>query len=148
MVYFMHLGGKTCSYDSDSKKWSELSKYPYQFATLVVVKDHLSAVSGSEDIHLYIDKLLSLKAGSWSEVFSPMPTKRHNATAITTEEHLIVAGGSTGIFHVDRVCTVEMMDIETLFWTMVASLPHPYCSASATVCVLGDATKNICQCQC
>ena len=137
----------------DSKKWSELPKYPYQFATLAVVKDQLSAVGGSEDIHLYIDKLLSLKAGSWSEVFPPMPTKRRNTTAITTEEHLIVAGGSTGIFHVDRVCTVEVMDIETLFWMTVASLPHPYCSVLATIygdssTCSGDATKNICQCWC
>ena len=77
-----------------------------------------------------------------------MATKCCNATAITTKEHLIVAGGSTGIFHVNRVCTVEMMDIETLFWKTVASLPHPYCSVSAIVCVLGVATKNICQCQC
>ena len=59
-----------------------------------------------------------------------MPTKRRDTTAITSKEHLIVAGGT---YYADNV-TVEVMDTKTLVWSTVASLPHPYDRASATIC--------------
>ena len=60
-----------------------------------------------------------------------MPTKRHNTAAVTTKQHLIVAGGMRGI---SRLNTVEVIDIETLVWSTAASLPHLYNWASATIC--------------
>ena len=63
-----------------------------------------------------------------------MPTKRYGTTAITSKEHLIVAGGATGLDRADNVNTVEVMNIKTLVWSTVASLPHPYSWAPATIC--------------
>ena len=62
-----------------------------------------------------------------------MPTKRGNTIAVTTKEHLIVAGGATEWTGVGFV-TLEVMDTKTLVWLTVASLPHPYHSASETIC--------------
>ena len=81
----------------------------------------------------YTNKLLSLR-GSWSDVSPPMPTKRCGTAAVTSKEQLIVAGGTTGLDLADNINTVEVMDTKTLVWSTVASLPHPYNYASATIC--------------
>ena len=138
MAYFMHWDGQACSYNSKSNKWSELSKCPYQYSSLAVVNGQLTAIGGCEDCrkkHTHTNKLLSLR-GSWSYVFPLMPTKRHSTTAVTSKEHLIVAGGITGsaAFIDDIINTVEVMVTKTLIWSTVASLPHPYSFASATIC--------------
>ena len=74
-----------------------------------------------------------------------MPTKRSHTVAVTTQQHLIVAGGENTSNLLDLV---EVMDIETLVWSTAASLPHPYSYASATICrdrlyMLGEHKKVI-----
>ena len=158
VAYFMHYNGQACSYNSKSKKWSELPKYPYESSSLAVVNGQLTAIGGCEDWHknhTYTNKLLSLR-GSWSDVFPPMPTKRCGTTAVTSKEHLIVAGGATALHVYYSIETVEVMDTKTLVWSTVASLPHPYGFASATICgdhlyMLGgdddkDKTKSVLTC--
>ena len=133
VAYFMHWNGHGCS---NNKKWSEFPEYPYQYSSLAVVNGLLTAIGGCEDYfqqHTYTNKLLSLR-GIWSEIFPPMPTKRHDTTVVTSKDHLIVAGGSTGPSRSNNINTVEVMDTKTLVWSTVASLPHPYNCASAAIC--------------
>ena len=159
VAYFMHLDGQTCFYNSTNKKWSELPKYPYKYGSLAVVNGQLTAIGGSDDRRTCTNKLLTLRGWlrrSWSDVFPPMPTKRYGTTAITSKKHLIVAGGSTGLYHADSINTVEVMDTKTLVWSTVASLPHCYNLPSATICgdhlyMLGgvddkDKTKSVLTC--
>ena len=136
VAYFMNHCGEVCSYNSTTKKWSLLPKYPHDSSSLAVINGQLTGIGGCEDAskgHTYTNKLLSLSEGlfrrSWSDVFPPMPTKRHGSTAITSNEHLIVAGGSNAPFLPDILNTVEVMDTKTLVWSTVASLPHPYALA-------------------
>ena len=132
---FVGWNGEACSYNSTSKKWSKLPKYPYWFGSLAIVNRQLTGIGGCQDLVLkqtYTNKLLSLR-GSWSDVFPPMPTKRRSTTAITSKEHLIVAGGATGQGLATTINTVEVMDTKTLVWSTVASLPHPYSLTSATI---------------
>ena len=140
---FMHWSGQVCFYNSTiaTKKWRELPKYPYGGSSLAVINGQLTGIGGCEDAskgHTYTNKLLSQCEGlfrrSWSDVFPPMPTKRIETTAITSKEHLIVAGGGNGPFISDTLSTVEVMDTKTLVWSTVASLPHPYALASSTIC--------------
>ena len=80
----------------------------------------------------------------WKEYFPPMSTARYYAATVTTSQHLVVAGGignerfsrflpkrSTKDVNLNNV---EVMNTDTLVWSTVASLPHPYCKTSATVC--------------
>ena len=155
VAYFMNWNGQLCSYNN---KWSELPKYPYIGGSLAVVNSQLTGIGGCEDAfkkHTYTNKLLSLH-GSWSEVFPPMPTKRRRSTAVTSKEHLIVAGGAPGPYRQGVINTVEVMEMKTLVWSTVASLPHLYYGASATICgdhlyMLGgyddkDKTKSVPTC--
>ena len=91
----------------------------------------------------YTNKLLSLPG--YEEIFPAMPTKRRDTTAVTSKEHLIVAGGAIGLS--DELNTVEVMDTKCLVWSTVASLPHPYTGASMTTCgdqlyMLGGVDDN------
>ena len=60
-----------------------------------------------------------------------MPTRCHISAAVTAKEHLIVAGGEGDSTHC--ISTVEVMDIQTLVWSMAASLPYLYTSVSAAI---------------
>jgi hypothetical protein len=135
MAYFMSGSGEVCSYNVSSKKWSKLSTCPYRYSSLAVINGQLTTIGGCKELgnkDTYTNKLLSLPG--YKEVFPAMPTKRWGTTAVTSKEHLIVAGGTIGEYCADRLNTVEVMDTKSLVWSTVASLPHPYYSASATIC--------------
>ena len=133
VTYLMNWNGEVCSYNISSKKWSKLPKCPYKYSTLAVINGQLITIGGCKDAldkDTYTNKLFSMP--SYKEVFPPMPTRRWNATAVTTKDHLIVAGGSIGWSGTDTFTAVEVMKIKTLVWSTVASLPHPYCRALGT----------------
>ena len=133
VVYFINVNGEVCSYNVSSKKWSNFPKYPYFYSSLTVINGQLTAIGGCTDTtnkDTYTNKLLSLPG--YKEIFPAMPTKRRSTTAVTSKEHLIVAGGITGMFN--RLKVVEVMDTESLVWSTVASLPHPYYCTSGTIC--------------
>jgi hypothetical protein len=154
VAYFMGGNGEVCSYNVFSKKWSKLPKYPYQYSSLAIINCQLTAIGGCMEVYnedTYTNKLLSLP--DYKEVFPAMPTKRRSITAVTSKQHLIVAGGAIGF---DRLNVVEVMDTKSLVWSTVSSLPHPYSDASGTICgdqfyMLGgyvdrDKTKSLLTC--
>ena len=153
VAYFFHKYGNVCSYDSCSKEWRKLPKCPHNYCSLAVVNGQLTAIGGYTPRYEVTNKLLSLQRIGWKEMFPLMPTKRSSVTAVTTKEHLIVAGGCGGGV---RNLTTEVMDTGTLVWSTVANLPHPYYSASVTICgdqlyMLGgednkDKTKSVLTC--
>ena len=132
VAYFMNWNGEVCSYNVSSKKWSKLPKCPYQYSSLTVINGQVTTIGGCTDARnkdTYTNKLLSLPG--YKEVFPAMPKKRREITASISKEHLIVAGGITGLYNANKLNTVEVMDTKSLVWSTVASLPHP---ASGTIC--------------
>jgi hypothetical protein len=157
VVYFMKYDGEVCSYNISSRKWIKLPKYLNKYSSLAVVNDQLTAIGGCKQYYneyTYTNKLLSL--AGYKEVFPAMPTKKWGTTAVTSKEHLIVAGGTIGSSDADVSNTVALMDTKSLVWSTVASLPHPYSIASVAVCgdqlyMLGGAddkgkTKSVLTC--
>ena len=140
-VYFAGYFNEVAFYDITTDRWDVLPDRPYKGSSLAVVSGQLTAIGGYNQYTTPSDRLLRLmkqdhpKAGivyRWEEHFSPMPTKRYGTVAVTTAQHLIVAGGESGVSR--HVNTVEVMYIQTLVWSTVASLPHPYTGASGTIC--------------
>ena len=134
VAYFMHLfAGKIYSY-SYNKSFEVLPICPHGLSSLAIINGQLTAIGGST-YSGYTNKLLSLQINIWTEIFPPMPTKRCGTTAVTSKEHLIVAGGhESGVRTRRRLAIVEVMDTKTLVWSTVASLPHPYYQPSGTIC--------------
>ena len=145
VAYFMNYGGEICCYNSDTHKWSVLIKCPFMYSALVAVSDLITAIGGCKGKYdVPVSTLLSLRDDQWNEIFPPMPTKRYDAAAIATKQALIVAGGEEESRDLNMV---EVMDIQTLVWSTVASLPYPYSRPSVTICgdhlyILGGWTKG------
>ena len=128
VAYFMdYRYGQMYSY---YRRWIELPRCPYWISSLAVIGGFPTAIGGYSSGELQ-NKLLSIVIKKWAEYFPPMPTKRSHTAAVTTQHHLIVAGGKD---RSNRLNTVEVMDIQTLVWSTAASLPHPYSSALAAIC--------------
>ena len=70
------------------------------------------------------------KDRKWVEHFPRMPTSRYGLAAVCRGTSLIAAGGYGGG---RTLRTVEVMDTESLQWTLVNPLPHPMWAASIAV---------------
>ena len=130
VAYFMNTDGQTCSFNSSTRRWSRLPECPYLFSNLAVIKGRLTAIGGWSQGRDQ-NKLLSIVDKKWVEHFPPMPTNRCSTAAVTTKQHVIVAGGKRGS---NRPSIVEVLDIVYLVWSTAASLPQPHSSVSATIC--------------
>ena len=137
-VAYFRPGGygarKVFAYNSTSHKWSELPMCPYHMYgfSIAMVNGLLTAIGGKIPNLQVTNSLLSLTDSKWKERFPPMPTKRWFSTTVSSSSSLVVAGG---IDERDNdLRTVEVMDTETLQWSTASSLPHPLCSATATLC--------------
>ncbi|CAI8020887.1 Calmodulin-binding receptor-like cytoplasmic kinase 2 [Geodia barretti] len=109
-----------------TERWFALTDNPNWNFGLAVIEGTLTSVGGSTN------QLLSLiqvegKRRQWQAVFPPMPTQRSKVACVSTETALVVAGGYTTERYLS---TVEVMDIGTLQWTTVRSLPHVWSEIS------------------
>ena len=138
-VYFYHMSDEIRFYDITSHKWTSLPSPPKAGYSLAVVNDKLTAIGGGYFLH-YTNKLYSLNGVgidlTWDEDFRPMPTKRADTIALSTETALIVAGGKkTGsIFGDKESLSVEVMNTETLQWSIASPFPSGLYDASAVLC--------------
>ena len=136
IAYFLHYDGKLCSYSSANQKWKYINKYRFSGGSLVVISGQLTAIGGCGDVEkraTYTNKLFTLLVKRKPE-FPPMLTSRSETTTVAIDNHVIVAGGTTGPSLIDNVDIVEVMDISSLSWSSASSLPHPFCNASACIC--------------
>ena len=112
-----------------------LPECPYYYSALTVVNNQLTTVGGSHGLYVgdrATNSLASLtgegKDRKWVEHFPWMPTSRYYLAAVCRGTSLIAAGGLDGGRRALR--TVEVMDTESLQWTLVNPLPHPMEGAS------------------
>ena len=121
---------KVLMYNSMTQQWTVLPECLKKYFSIAVVNGLLTAI-GSKSSRTATKSLLSLSQQEWIEQFPPM-TYYHNVPAVATSNmSLIVAGGWSPD---EKKAAVEVMDTETLLWSTVASLPHPYSLATAAIC--------------
>ena len=120
------------SYCAKSKKVQQIDKLTTSTNKnpAFAVIDHKPTLIGGRhvesDTSLYKDSntLLSLTDQiqlKWEEIYPTMPTARSSATAVTTRDILIVAGGEK---RGDReINSIEIMDIVLKQWSTVCGLP-------------------------
>ena len=121
----------------DQEHWYQLPENTNQNFGLAVVDGFLTSVGGGcFMLKVYTTALLSLTGEGdkkwWSVIFPPMITPRASASCVTTDQALVVAGGTT--LHACSVATVEVMNINTKMWTIVSPLPQRQSAMSSIVC--------------
>ena len=148
-------------FNSRIGQWTELIECPKKYFSIAVVNGQLRAIGG-EQSYKATNTLLSLPQDrpgvfqqKWIEQFPPMTYCRSSPAVATTNTSLIVAGGWGPN---QEKAQAEVMDIQTLQWSTVASLPLPFWHATATICgdrlyigggysTGGDATKLVVMCE-
>ncbi|CAI8006926.1 Probable serine/threonine-protein kinase At1g01540, partial [Geodia barretti] len=125
-------------FNSRTGQWTVLPECPKQYFSIAVVNGQLTAIGGDQSYEA-TNTLLSLPPQDrpgifqqkWIEQFPPMTYCRSSSAVATTNTSLIVAGGAGPD---EKKAPVELMDIQTLQWSTVASLPRPRWEATATIC--------------
>ena len=137
MAYF-NPWGSTAVYQFEEDQWTALPECPHYHSALTVVNKQLTTVGGSHGRlggGRPTNSLASLtgegKDRKWVEHFPRMPTSRSDLAAVCRGTTLIAAGGVGDGER--RLRTVEVMDTESLQWTLVNPLPHPMMWASIAV---------------
>ena len=127
---------KVLIFNSRTEGWS-LLECPKKLFSIAVVNGQLTAIGG-EQSDKATNTLLSLtqyRPGileqEWIQKLPPMTYFHNEPVVATTNTSLIVAGGY-GPYA--KKAPVEVLDIQTLHWSTVTSLPHPLRAATATIC--------------
>ena len=130
-----HLNSTIWGYKSVQGQWFTLPECPTIMFAMAMINGCLTAIGGQRS-HGDVEptnQLLSFVVEEhklWVELNGPMPTKRINATAVTTESVLIVAGGA----NTKKLDTVEILNLATKQWSVAMSLPRPIESMSSAYC--------------
>ena len=137
------------------------SECPKQFFSIAIVNGQLTAIGGKRK-HKATNNLLCLQQESpdrfkqeWIEKL-PSMTYCHNLPAVATTDTSLIVAGEWGPDV--KKAPVEVMNVDTLQWSTVASLPHPLWEATATISgdILyigggyissGKATKSVVECE-
>ena len=132
-------------------KWTEMEPFQYKHSCMAVVCDKLTAIGGNDDEGGVTNSLLSLSESAsetkWEELLPSMSTKRVRAAAVTTPNHLVVAGGlSSGHIVSDGLRAVEILDLDSLQWSSASSSPkavqYPHMSLCGEHLYLLDSEDN------
>ena len=121
---------------SKSLSWMVVPECPHFEFGLVIVNDSITAVGGYKQEYRPSQPTNCLLTYNevrrqWSERFPPMQNKRRLPAVVTTPSLLVVAGGNGN--HNEILGTAEVMNLQTLKWVTVGSLPIPLTHATATV---------------
>ena len=148
----LYVGGGWCrkrsdnnfiiiKYDFQSKLWVQLKvAYTARDFAMVAVTGHLVLVGGCDRCNCDTNLLgmWSSEDNEWQCPYPPMPTARHNASAVCFKNDLIVAGGL-------NQGPVEILDLDTNQWACVPGLAPWHSMKSALVgdtwCLMGGYRK-------
>ncbi len=95
----MYIGGDDAVNDCDSctvmklkqNQWTKLPEYTAKFFAMTSLTNRLVLVGGERT-----NQLLVFESGEWTHPYPPMKIARHSSTAVSFNNHIIVAGGRDG----------------------------------------------------
>ena len=133
-------GSKVLMFNSRTGGWTILPECPKKYFSIAVVNGQLTAIGGRQS-DKETNTLLSLSQDrpgifqpslpqKWFQQLPPMKYCRNGPAVATTNTSLIVAGGCGPD---GKKAPVEVLDIQTLRWSTVASLLYPLEQTTATI---------------
>lgn len=127
------MSGLIYSFTLPEEKWTKLAQCEFDYSALAVVDEKVTTIGGGHDMGLVDNQnvLLSLCEGKWKEVFPAMMTKRMCPAVVSTQSHLVVAGGCSDTSNNNAV---EVMNIEDVQWFVAGTLPLPTNFPQMTLC--------------
>ena len=134
----LEMSRKVHKYIPGAEKWDSLPITPQLTFSLTTVKGFITVVGGVNVVSsLTCGDLLHFDAQSkkWKKTFPAMPTKRSAASAISSPDYAVVAGGIHENGH-SYLSTVEILNTDTMQWNKADPLPKPTIFMCITMCNL------------
>ena len=134
----VYVGGGTADNDRDctvmkleQDQWTKLPEYTAYWFAMTSLANRLVLVGGSDPRNSKLTNQLAVfESGEWTHPYPPMNIPRESSTAVSFNNHIIVAGG-----HDDkrRTSSVEVMDVASRRWYIAQSLPNPRSELKSTL---------------
>ena len=115
----------------EQDQWTKLPEYTAKWFAMTSLANRLVLVGGR-----YLrnkkptNQLAVFESGEWTHPYPPMNIARSSSTAVSFNNHIIVAGG---IDDKGRTSSVEVLDVASRRWYIAQSLPNPRSSLKSTL---------------
>ena len=135
----VYVGGGRAGNDRDmctvmkleQDQWTKLPEYTAYWFTMTSLANRLVLVGGLDPrINKRTNQLAVFEAGEWTHPYQPMNIARCSSTAVSFNNHIIVAGGYDDKV---RISSVEVLDVASRRWYIAQSLPNPRSALKSTL---------------
>ncbi len=132
----VYVGGGNARNDRDrctvakleKNQWTKLPEYTVKYFAMTSLANQLVLVGGRDPRPT--NQLSVFKSGEWTHPYPPMNIARDSSTAVSFNNHIIVAGGWDDK---GRTSSVEVLDVTSRRWYIAQSLPHPRSGLKSTL---------------
>ncbi len=115
----------------EQDQWTKLPKYIAMWFAMTLLANRLVLVGGRDPRnHKPTNQLAVFESGKWTHPYPPMKIARDSSTAVSFNNHIIVAGGYDD--KNKRISSVEVLDISRR-WYIAQSLPNTRTVLKSTV---------------
>ncbi len=125
----VYVGGRFADRDNCTvmklkhDQWTKLPEYTAAWFAMTSLANGLVLVGGRDPrSNKQTNQLSVFKSGEWTHPYPPMNIARSFSTAVSFNNHIIVAGGHDD--DKERTSSVEVLDVASRRWYFVQSLPN------------------------
>ncbi len=116
----------------EQDQWTKLPEYTVMYFAMTSLANRLVLVGGHHPRNNKASNQLAVIAsGEWTHPYPPMNIARCSSTAVSFNNHIIVAGGRDDKGR--RTSSVEVLDVASRRWYIAQSLPNPRSELNSTV---------------
>ena len=135
----MYVGGGCADNDRDMctvmklerDQWTKLPEYTAMYFAMTSLANRLLLVGGNNPRNKKCTNQLAVfESREWTHPYPPMNIARSSSTAVSFNNHIIVAGGCDDK---GRSSSVEVLDVASRRWYIAQSLPNPRSGLKSTL---------------
>ncbi len=136
----VYVGGGDAHNDRDGctvmkleqDQWTKLPEYTAKCCAMTSLANRLVLVGGRDPRNnKRTNQLAVFESGEWTHPYPPMNIARIFSTAVSFNNHIIVAGGNDD--KVRALSSVEVLDVASRRWYIAQSLPNPRSDLKSTL---------------
>ncbi len=115
----------------EQDQWTKLPEYTAWYFAMTSLANRLVLVGGRDSRNNKpTNQLAVFESGEWPHPYPPMNIARSSSTAVSFNNHIIVAGGDDDK---GRTSSVEVLDVASRRWYIAQSLPNPRSELKSTL---------------
>ncbi len=135
----LYVGPGSADNDCDSRtvmtikqdQWTKLPEYTAEYFAMTSLANRLVLVGGNDPgKYKPTNQLAVFESAEWTHPYPPMNIARESPTAVSFNNHIIVAGGFDGK---GPTSSVEVLDVASRRWHIAQSLPNPRSTLKSTL---------------